>query len=81
MGKALIIKDSLAGTQSPTTRQTTQASEKHPKDLQVTDIESAPQRMCLKVRQGKGAQDRYTLLSPRLLSALRLYWLAYHPRQ
>ena len=44
--------------------------------LQVTDIESASDRMCLKVRQGKGGQDRYapkevplgdTLLSPRLL--------------
>ena len=42
--------------------------------LQVTDIESAPDRMCLKVRQGKGGQDRYTLLSPRLLDALRAYW-------
>ena len=30
--------------------------------LQLTDIESAPDRMCLKVRQGKGSQDRYTLL-------------------
>jgi integrase/recombinase XerD len=49
--------------------------------MQLADIESAPERMCLKVRQGKGAQDRYTLLSPRLLSALRLYWRAYHPRQ
>ena len=34
--------------------------------LQVTDIESAADRMCIKVRQGKGAKDRYTLLSPRL---------------
>ncbi|MFZ2627356.1 MAG: site-specific integrase [Rugosibacter sp.] len=42
--------------------------------LQVGDIESAPDRMCLKVRQGKGGQDRYTLLSPRLLDTLRLYW-------
>ena len=42
--------------------------------LQVGDIESAPNRMCLKVRQGKGGQDRYTLLSPRLLDTLRLYW-------
>lgn len=33
--------------------------------LQVDDIESAPDRMCLKVRQGKGGKDRYTLLSPR----------------
>jgi site-specific recombinase XerD len=48
--------------------------------LQVADIESAPDRMCLKVRQGKGAQDRYTLLSPRLLDTLRLYWQAFRPR-
>lgn len=49
--------------------------------LQLTDIESAPDRMCLKVRQGKGAQDRYTLLSPRLLEALRRYWRECRPRQ
>ena len=48
--------------------------------LQVSDIESAPERMCIKVRQGKGAKDRYTLLSPRLLEALRLYWRATRPR-
>ena len=48
--------------------------------LQVTDIESAVDRMCLKVRQGKGAQDRYTLLSPRLLETLRLYWHDRRPR-
>jgi integrase/recombinase XerD len=49
--------------------------------LQLTDIESAPDRMCLKVRQGKGGQDRYTLLSPRLLDTLRLYWCDRRPRQ
>jgi len=48
--------------------------------LQVADIESAPDRMCLKVRQGKGGQDRYTLLSPRLLETLRLYWRDRRPR-
>ena len=48
--------------------------------LQVTDIESAPDRMCLKVRQGKGGQDRYTLLSPRLLATLRLYWQTCRPQ-
>jgi len=48
--------------------------------LQLTDIESAPERMCLKVRQGKGGQDRYTLLSPRLLDALRRYWCDRRPR-
>jgi site-specific recombinase XerD len=48
--------------------------------LQLSDIESAPDRMCLKVRQGKGGQDRYTLLSPRLLEALRGYWRDRRPR-
>lgn len=47
--------------------------------LQVADIESAPDRMCLKVRQGKGNQDRYTLLSPRLLDTLRAYWHVSRP--
>lgn len=47
--------------------------------LQVADIESAPDRMCLKVRQGKGGQDRYTLLSPRLLDTLRAYWRVSRP--
>ena len=48
--------------------------------LQVADIESAPDRMCLKVRQGKGGQDRYSLLSPQLLATLRLYWHTCQPR-
>ena len=47
--------------------------------LQVGDIESTPDRMCLKVRQGKGSQDRYTLLSPRLLDSLRAYWRVSRP--
>ena len=48
--------------------------------LQLTDIESAPERMCLKIRQGKGGKDRYTLLPPRLLDSLRLYWRACRPK-
>jgi site-specific recombinase XerD len=48
--------------------------------LQLADIESAPDRMCLKVRDGKGGKDRYTMLSPALLQTLRDYWRAYHPR-
>lgn len=47
--------------------------------LELSDIESAPDRMCLKVRQAKGGKDRYTLLSPRLLEALRRYWRHYRP--
>ena len=48
--------------------------------LQLADIESAPDRMCIKVRQGKGGKDRYTLLSPRLLDTLRQYWVTRRPR-
>ena len=47
--------------------------------LKVTDIDS--DRMTIRVEQGKGAKDRYTLLSPRLLAELRCYWLACRPRQ
>lgn len=47
--------------------------------LRLADIESAPDRMCLKVCRGKGAKQRYTMLSPRLLEQLRLYWRVYHP--
>ncbi len=48
--------------------------------LKLSDIESAPERMCIKVCQGKGAQDRYTLLSVRLLEMLRRYWCDRRPR-
>jgi len=40
--------------------------------LQLSDIDA--ERGVLRVRQGKGARDRMTLLSPRLLEALRAYW-------
>ena len=40
--------------------------------LRVTDIDS--DRMTIRVEQGKGGQDRYTLLSARLLEELRAYW-------
>ncbi len=45
--------------------------------LRVQDIDS--DRMTIRVEQGKGAQDRYTLLSPRLLEELRRYWLLERP--
>ena len=44
--------------------------------LRGCDIDSAPDRMCIRVIQGKGAQDRYALLTPELLDDLRLYWRA-----
>jgi len=45
--------------------------------LKVEDIQSG--RMMIRVRQGKGRKDRDTILSPRLLSALRTYWKQYRP--
>lgn len=46
--------------------------------LRVSDIDSA--RMTIRVHQGKGGQDRYSVLSPHLLAALRGYWKARRPR-
>ena len=47
--------------------------------LRPGDIESAPDRMMVRVEQGKGRKDRYTLLSLAALAALREYWLAFRP--
>ena len=46
--------------------------------LKVVDIDS--DRMTIRVEQGKGAKDRYTLLSPTLLQELRRYWIAHRPK-
>ena len=46
--------------------------------LKPTDIDR--QRMLIHVRGGKGAKDRYVMLSPRLLSCLEEYWLKMRPR-
>ena len=45
--------------------------------LKVTDIDS--KRMMIRVVQGKGRKDRYTILSKRLLRELRVYWKMYRP--
>lgn len=45
--------------------------------LKVTDIHS--DRMMIRVEQGKGKKDRYTLLSKRLLGELRSYWEIKRP--
>jgi integrase/recombinase XerD len=46
--------------------------------LRVADVDHA--RMVLRIQQGKGQQDRYVMLSPRLLSLLRQYWQRDKPR-
>ncbi len=35
--------------------------------------------MVIRVEQGKGARDRYVMLSPRLLAILRSYWRLARP--
>ena len=40
--------------------------------LKVGDIDS--QRMTLRIERGKGAKDRYAMLSPVLLERLRVWW-------
>jgi site-specific recombinase XerD len=43
-----------------------------------SDIDS--QRMVIRIEQGKGAQDRYVMLSPQLLTILRAYYRLARPR-
>lgn len=45
--------------------------------LKLTDIQT--DRMMIRVEQGKGMKDRYTLLSKRLLKELRDYWSIKRP--
>ena len=47
--------------------------------LKVTDIDS--KRMVLRIREGKGRKDRYTLLSTVVLELLREYWSQYRPQE
>ncbi len=47
--------------------------------LHVAHIDSAADRMCVRVVQGKGAKDRYVPLSAELLDLLRRYWQAVRP--
>ena len=45
--------------------------------LVPSDIDST--RMMIRIEQGKGHKDRYVMLSPTLLAALRTYWKAFRP--
>ena len=45
--------------------------------LKPQDIES--QRMMIRVDQGKGRKDRFTILPQNLLDELKAYWKACHP--
>lgn len=45
--------------------------------LKVSDIDS--DRMLIRVAQGKGCKDRYTILAQETLAQLRAYWRMYRP--
>ena len=47
--------------------------------LKPHHIESDPDRMLIRVEQGKGKKDRYTILSQKLLLDLRAYFRQYRP--
>lgn len=48
-------------------------------NLKVSDIDS--QRMMIRVNQGKGHKDRYTLLGERTLDVLRIYYKDTKPKE
>jgi integrase len=45
--------------------------------LKLSDVD--PERMMIRVEQGKGKKDRYTILSQRLLGELKKYKQSYQP--
>jgi site-specific recombinase XerD len=49
------------------------------RNLKVADIDST--RMQIHIRLGKGAKDRYVMLSEKILLMLREYWKKYRPKE
>jgi len=48
-------------------------------NCRITDIDS--KNMRIKIVQGKGAKDRFTLLSEQVLQELRAYYIIYKPKE
>lgn len=49
--------------------------------LRVADIDSHSDRMCIRVRQGKGGKDRYVPMSGDVLELLRAWWRLARPQE
>ncbi len=50
-------------------------------NLKVHHIESDSSRMMIRIENGKGQKDRYTILSPKVLKVLKEYWKEYRPKE
>ena len=48
-------------------------------NLRIADIDS--KNMRIKIVQGKGCKDRYTILSEQVLLELRAYYIIYRPKE
>ena len=48
-------------------------------NVKITDIDS--NRMQIRIEQGKGKKDRYTLLAVKLLAILREYFVLFKPKE
>ena len=49
--------------------------------LKLHHIESDSSRMMIRIENGKGQKDRYTILSPKVLKVLKEYWKEYRPKE
>lgn len=48
-------------------------------NMKINDIDS--RRMYVIIRKGKGKKDRYSILSPKVLELLRMYFKEYKPKE
>lgn len=49
--------------------------------LRVADIDGHPDRMCVRIVQGKGGKDRYVPLPADIHEVLRCWWRRAHPHE
>ena len=49
--------------------------------LKLQDLETQDGKCRIRIVKGKGAKDRYTVLSPHVLKELRAYYLKYRPEK
>lgn len=49
-------------------------------NLKPEDIDTHDGKRRIRIRQGKGKKDRFTVLSEKVLSKLRVYFLSYRPQ-